>query len=144
DPTPERTESAWRSTTDAAELVARRGAFVRAQDLFQRAAELASEAPQTLAALRAASDLATRRFRGDQALQLLRREADVAEQSGDRGAAASALARGVELATRMGGVTGEVPEADVRAMLERGEALAGDADPVTRCRLILDQGWIAW
>jgi Arc/MetJ-type ribon-helix-helix transcriptional regulator len=29
-------------------------------------------------------------------------------------------------------------------MLERGEALADDADPVTRCRLILDRAWIAW
>ena len=44
----------------------------------------------------------------------------------------------------MGGVTGEVPEEEVRAMLERGESLADQADPVTRGRLVLDRAWLAW
>ena len=144
DPSPERVAAAWRSTIAAAELVARRGASARAQELFERAADLAPDAAEKVQALRAASDVAVRQFRGDLGLVLLRREADVAERSGDTRRAASALARGAELATRMGGVTGEVPKAEIQEMIRRGEELADEGDVVTRGRLILDRAFYAW
>src|SRR5439155_11649453 len=93
EPSEERWESAWRATVDAARLVARRGASVRAQHLFERASELARDTDARLEALRSAADLAIRRFRGDQALELLEREAEVACGVDDEPAGASALAR---------------------------------------------------
>jgi class 3 adenylate cyclase/tetratricopeptide (TPR) repeat protein len=143
-PSTQRTEGAWAATVDAARIVARRGASTRAQHLFERASELAPDVRAQLAALRDAADIAIRRFRGDQALELLEREAAVADEAGDRAAAASALARAVELATRMGGVIGDVSEAEVGEMMRRGEALIDDADLVTRGRLVLDRAFIAW
>jgi class 3 adenylate cyclase/tetratricopeptide (TPR) repeat protein len=144
DPSDERTEGAWRATVEAADVVARRGASVRAQHLYERASELAPGIGARLEALRAAADIAIRRFRGDQALELLEREADVACEIDDNSAAASALARAVELATRMGGSTGEVAESDVQDMMARAERLVGEDDLVTRGRLILNRGWIGW
>src|SRR5204863_4883653 len=92
----------------------------------------------------AAAAVALRRFRGDEAVRLLREMAAAAEAAGDDGSAASAYAFAVETATRMGGITGAIPEDEVREMLERGKALAGAADPATRALLILDEAWIAW
>src|SRR5256885_4590173 len=96
EPSTQRTEGAWAATVDAAHVVARRGASVRAQHLFERASELAPDVGARLHALRSAADIAIRRFRGDQALGLLEREAEVAFAADDRAAAASALARAVE------------------------------------------------
>ena len=73
-----------------------------------------------------------------------------AARSGDRragratGIAAAAYAEAVLIICRMGGITGEVSEGDVRAMLARGRELVADDDDVTRTVLLLDEAWIAW
>ena len=75
---------------EAAGTVAERAAVARAQELYEQAAELASDTEEKLGALRAAGGVAMRQFRGDQALKLYKREAEVAETVGLRDAAASA------------------------------------------------------
>ena len=144
DPSAERAEAAWRATVEAARLVAQRGGSNRAQELYAQAAELAPGSEACVEALQAAAAVAIRRFRGDDALALMRREAEVAEAAGEPGLAASALARAVEVASRMGGITGDVPRSELEAMIARGDELAGDADATTRARLLLDRAWLVW
>jgi class 3 adenylate cyclase len=144
DPSPARADTACRSRFEAAESAARRGAVARAQELFEQVAELEAADRDRIEPLRAAADLALRRWRGDQALPLLREEAAAAERAGDRGAAASAYARAVEVAARMSGITGQLPEEEVTAMLRRGQELVPEQDRKTRARLLLDEVWIAW
>jgi class 3 adenylate cyclase len=145
DPAPARRATAHEATFEAAGLVFRRGASIRAQELYERAAELAASSADQIVALRAAATTAVRRFRGDEAVRLLQATAAVAEEADDPAAAAEAYARAVEIATRMSGITGlPVTEADLIAMLERGEELSDEADPSTRARLALDEAWLAW
>ena len=144
DPAPQRRREAYRDTIEAAGTVAERAAVARAQELYEHAAELASDTEEKLAALRAAGGVAMRQFRGDQALKLYKREAEIAETAGLRDAAASAYAIAVLIPARMGGITGEVPEAEMAAMLRRGRELASPDDLETQTRLILDEAWIAW
>jgi class 3 adenylate cyclase len=145
DPAPARRAAAHEATFEAAALVFRRGASIRAQELYERAAELAAAPGDQIAALRAAATTAVRRFRGDEAVRLLQAMAAVAEEADDPAAAAQAYAMAVEIATRMSGITGlPLSESDLMAMLDRGEALSEDADPATRARLTLDEAWIAW
>jgi class 3 adenylate cyclase/tetratricopeptide (TPR) repeat protein len=144
DPTPERANVAFRATFGAADSAARRGAVARAQELFEKVAGLDLDDRDRIEPLRAAADLALRRWRGDQALPLLREEAAAAERAGDPGAAASAYARAVEVAARMSGITGLLPEAELTAMLRKGQDLVPDEDRATRTQLLLDEVWIAW
>jgi class 3 adenylate cyclase len=145
DPSPERTETACRATFAAAEAAARRGAVERGQQLFEQVAKLETDDAMRMEPLRAAADLALRRWRGDQALVLLREEAATAERAGDAGAAASAYARAVEVAGRMSGISGRgVSEEEVRSMLRKGQQLVTEADRETRTRLLLDEHWVAW
>jgi class 3 adenylate cyclase len=144
EPTAERAERAHRATVDAASLVAQRGASIRAQELYAQAAELATATQAKVEALQAAAALAIGRIRGDDALALMRREADVAEAAGEPGLAGSALARAVEVTARMGGITGDIPRAEIEAMVARGQELADPADAVTSARLLLDRAWLAW
>ncbi len=44
----------------------------------------------------------------------------------------------------MGGLTGLLPRDEIEAMLARGRELVSEDDLVTRARLVLDEGWIAW
>ena len=44
----------------------------------------------------------------------------------------------------MGGITGDLPEEELQAMLDRGRALVPDDDKVTRARLLLDEAWMSW
>ena len=88
--------------------------------------------------------MALQRWRGDESLRLLREMADIAERGGEARLAAGAYARAVEVVSRMGGITGDLPEEELQAMLDRGRALVPDDDKVTRARLLLDEAWMAW
>ncbi len=143
-PSAEHAEAAWQASIEAAEVVARRGASARAQELFEQAVDIAPSDVERLKALRAASHLAIRRFRGDEALRLAREEASVAERAGENGAAAAAYGRAVEIAGRMGGITGDVPLHELEEMLARAEKLADPDDFETQAQLRLDRAWIAW
>jgi len=144
EPSAERAEAARRATVEAAEIVSRRGASSRAQELYERAAELASSETDRIEALRAAAEMAARRYRGDEALRLFRAAADVSERAGNHGEAAAAYALAVEIATRMAGITGRLPEAELRSMLGHARELVAPEDEVTKARLVLDEAWIAW
>ncbi len=143
-PSAERERTAWQASLDAADAVARRGASGRAQELFEQAVGLAPGDVERREALRAACNLALRRFRGDEALRLVRQEARMAEAAGENGAAAAAYARAVEVAARMGGITGDLPDEELEYMLDRAEALADADDLETQARLRLNRAWIAW
>jgi class 3 adenylate cyclase len=144
DPGRERRQSAYAATVEAARTVARRGATSRAQELYERAAPLAGSTAERLDCLRAAASVAVRQFRGDEALRLRLEEAEVAERAGEPAEAASALSHALQIPARMGGITGDVPEAEMVAMLRRGRDLVAEDDPVTRARLLLDEAWIGW
>jgi tetratricopeptide (TPR) repeat protein len=144
EPTPERSAQAFRATLDAAEALFRRGASRRSQHLYEHAAELAGSPSDRVEALFDASAVATRRFRGDEAVRLLREMAAVAEEAGDSAKAASAYAMAVEIATRMRGITGWLPESELTELLRRGQELSDAADPPTRALLVLDEAWMAW
>ena len=88
--------------------------------------------------------MALQRWRGDESLRLLREMADIAERGGEARLAAGAYARAVEVVSRMGGITGDLPEEELQAMLDRGRALVPDDDKVTRARLLLDEAWMSW
>ncbi len=145
DPTPARRAAAHDATFEAAERVFKRGASIRAQELYERAAKLAGTSAQRILALRIAATTAVRRFRGDEAVRLLRSTAKVADESGDAAAEAEAHSMAVEIATRMAGITGlHLLESDLKEMVRRGQELAGRADPATRARLALNEAWLAW
>ncbi|MGH2966961.1 MAG: ATP-binding protein [Solirubrobacterales bacterium] len=144
DPTPTRSEAAHVASVEAARIAARRGATARAQELYEQAAGLAADEAGRVDALRAAAELALQRWRGDEAIPLLKRAAAISEDAGDARRAASAYARTVEMVARMGGVSGTLPEDELAQMLQRGRELVPDDDTVTRARLLLDEAWIAW
>jgi len=144
EPSPERMEAARRASVEAAEIAARRGATARAQELLEQAAELAVDVGRRAELLRSAGELALQRWRGDETLRLLREAAAVSERAGERQLAASAYARLVEVAARMGGVSGTIPEDELEALLDRARELAPDDDLVTRARVLLDEAWVAW
>jgi class 3 adenylate cyclase len=143
-PTQEHTEAARLASIEAASVATRRGATARAQELFQQAAELAAEPEDRADALRSAAELALHRWRGDDTLRLLRESAGVSEEVGATRQAAGTYARVVEVVARMGGLTGMIPREELEAMLRRGQDLVPEDDLVTRARLVLDEGWIAW
>jgi hypothetical protein len=144
EPSEERGHAAYRAVVEAAGMVARRGAIKRAQGLYEQGAELAGSTRGRLDCLAAASDVAVRRWRGDEAVALRREQAAIAEAAGEDALAAEAYARAVEFLARMGGVSGELPEPELRAMLDRGRELVAGDDASTRARLLLDEAWIAW
>jgi class 3 adenylate cyclase/tetratricopeptide (TPR) repeat protein len=144
EPSQERRQRAYSASREAAEIVARRGASLRAQHLLEQAAELAGSDADRLDSLRSAANVAVRGFRGDEALRLCREEAAAAEALGDTDAAASAYAQAVQIGARMGGVTGYVPEVELTAMQRRGHELVAEDDLHTRARLLLNDAWIAW
>ena len=143
-PSPERATAAWQASVDAADVVSRRGASARAQELFEQAVSLAPGDSERILALRAAGVLAIRRFRGDEALRLAREEARLAEAAGENGTAAAAYAQAVEIASRMGGITGDVPIVELETMLRRAEELVDPGDAATKAAIKLDRAWVAW
>jgi class 3 adenylate cyclase/tetratricopeptide (TPR) repeat protein len=142
--TPEHSEAARLASLEAAAVAARRGASARAQELFEQAAGLAADLEDRADALRFAAELALQRWRGDDALRLLRESAAVSEEVGAGRQTASIYARVVEVVARMGGLTGVLPQEELEAMLARGHELVPEDDIVTRARLVLDEAWIAW
>jgi class 3 adenylate cyclase len=142
--TTERTEAARLASLEAAAMATRRGASGRAQELFGQAAGLARDSGQRAHALRSAAELALHRWRGDDAIRLLREAATVSEEAGHRHEAAITYARSVEVVARMGGITGTLPRDELEAMLRRGQDLVPEDDLVTRARLLLDEAWMAW
>jgi class 3 adenylate cyclase len=142
--TPARLETAYVATLEAAEIAQRRGGAASSQRLHEQAATLAPTEAGRVKALRAAAEVAIRRMRGDQGLRLLRTAAEVAERSGENRPAAAAHARAVEVVTRMGGVTGDLAEEEMVAMLARARKLVPDDDIATRALLRLDDAWMAW
>ncbi len=143
-PGPEHADAARVASLEAAAVAARRGASARAQELFEQAAALASDAEDRADALRFAAELALHRWRGDETLRLLRESAAVSEEIGATGQAASTYARVVEVVARMGGLTGILPREELETMLARGRDLVSEEDLITRARLVLDEAWIAW
>jgi hypothetical protein len=91
---------------------------------------MAPEDSGRIGPLRTASELALRRWRGDEGIELLRREAEAAERAGDPRAAALALTKAVEVGTRMAGITGDVPKEEMHGMLERAREIAPAGDRV--------------
>lgn len=144
EPTQARTEAALEESLEAAQTAARRGAVARSQELYESAAEMAPAAEQKIKPLRTAAELALRRWRGDQAIELLQREAEAAGDAGQGRAAAAALTKAVEVGTRMAGVTGELPEPKLREMLDRAGEVAPPDDELIRGWLLVDEAWIAW
>ncbi len=143
-PTDARGQTAREASLEAAEIAARRGATARAQELYEQSAALAGSDRERAEALDAAAGVALQRWRGDESLRLLREMADIAERGGEARLAAGAYARAVEVVSRMGGITGDLPEEELQAMLDRGRALVPDDDKVTRARLLLDEAWMSW
>jgi predicted ATPase/class 3 adenylate cyclase len=144
EPTPERALAAHEAGLEAARIAARRGALARSQELYEHAAGLATDELERAEALRFAAEMAIHRWRGDQGLTLLRDAAQIAERADATGLAAAHYGRAVELATRMMGVTGEVPEQLLLEMLDRGRQLVPDDHLATRAQLLLDEVWMGW
>jgi hypothetical protein len=118
--------------------------LARSQELYEHAAALAADDVERAKALRVAADVANRRWRGDIAFGLLRKAAQTAERAGEPALAASAYARAVELASRMIGVTGELPPQQLTEMLDAARRLAPPDDLPTKAQLLLDEVWIEW
>jgi class 3 adenylate cyclase len=144
DPSPERTEAAREATLRAAESAVRRGAAGRGQELYEEAARLASDPADRFEALRDGADVALRRWRGDHGVRLWREAAEVADAAGDAAEAGSAYARAVEVATRMRGITGDVPIDELTAMQERARELVSEGDICGRANVLLGEAWLAW
>ena len=151
DPAPERRREAYRATVEAAGIVAERAAVARAQELYEHAAELAGDTEERPCALRAAGGVAMRQFRGDQALKLRKREAEIAEAAGLRDAAASAYAIAVSIPARMGGSPARRRGGDGRDASPRSRAcVAGrprGTDPVDPRRgvdRLAARPWTRW
>jgi class 3 adenylate cyclase/tetratricopeptide (TPR) repeat protein len=143
-PTDERRRAAHAALLEAAETAARRGAGSRAQDLYEHAAALADSDAGRVEPLHAAAEIALRRWRGDHAVRLYRESAEAGERADQPERAAASYARAVEVGSRMGGITGSLPEGELERMLARGRDLVDDGDLVTRARLRLDEAWVVW
>jgi hypothetical protein len=144
EPGPARSQAAHDAAVEAAEVAGRRGAQARTQQLYEQAGAFATSDEDAVAALRNAGTAAMQRWRGDQGLPLLREAAAVAERAGLTGAAAAAYGFTVEAVARMGGITGDLPEPEVRELQERAERLVPADDFATRAQLMLNHVWIAW
>ena len=139
-----RAERARHALLEAADFAVRRGAGGRGKDLYEQAAELASDPGDRAAILKTAAEIALRRWEGAEALRLLRSTAGICEETGDRAGAAGTYARMVEVATRMGGISGKVAEGEARSIQAKARALADKADPMIAAQLRLNEAWIAW
>jgi hypothetical protein len=144
EPSVARRRMACEAALEAARIATRRGALARSQELYEHAAGLAADDLDRAKALRIAAEVAIRRWRGDIGFDLLGQAARAAERADEPGLAAAAYGRAVELSSRMIGVTGELPERQIREMLERARRLVPTDDLATRAQLLLDDVWIEW
>jgi class 3 adenylate cyclase len=143
-PTQARRHAARGGVLEAAATATRRGAGARGQALYEQAAALAGDDAGRIEPLSEAAEVALRRWRGDHSVRLYREAAAAAERADADAKAAGAYARAVEVGARMGGISGQLPQDELIAMLDRGRALVSPDDVVTRARLLLDEVWIAW
>jgi class 3 adenylate cyclase len=141
---PERAAVAFDAVTGASEIALKRGAAARAQELLEQAARFAPDASTACEALGEAAEIAMSRMRGDESYRLLREKAAIAERSGDRNNAACALAVAVEVTTRMSGLSGQRPEAELERTIAEARALGDPADEGLRAQLLLDEAWMMW
>ncbi len=144
DATGARRDAASDALIEAAHAATRRGAGARALELYEHAATLAGDEARRIEVLGTAGDVALRSWRGDHAIRILREAAVAGERAGEPALAAAAYARAVEVGARYHGISGEIPESELRPMLDRGRALVSEDDIVTRARLLLDEAWLAW
>jgi class 3 adenylate cyclase len=142
-PTPERRAAACRAISEAAASAVRRGAVAPGQQLYEQAAEL-SDGSDRVDLLVAAAEVALRRWRGDHAVRLFREAGRAAEGTDEPSRAAGPYAKAVEVGTRMGGISGGPPTAELLPMLERGRELVAEDDVLAKARLLLDEAWMAW
>jgi predicted ATPase/DNA-binding CsgD family transcriptional regulator len=106
-----------------------RGLLAESQHRYEHAAEVAADTTQAVDMLLCAGGAAASRQVGNDSLRLWRAAADTASAAGDRGAAASALARSAELIMRGPGIIAEKPpEGAQRLLVAEARALAAD-DP---------------
>ena len=144
DPDPERSRAAFDATTQASGYATRRGAVARAQELLEQAARFAPDQGRRIESLKAASELALRRLRGDDAFRLMIEAAEAGEEAGTPADAAQWYAKAVEIGSRMAGISGRFDEAYLQELLERAERLAPDPTPGLRIHLNLNRVWIPW
>ena len=144
DPDPERARAAFDATTQASGYATRRGAVARAQELLEQAARFAPDQGRRIESLKAASELALRRLRGDDAFRLMIEAAEAGEEAGTPVDAAQWYANAVEIGSRMAGISGRFDEAYLQELLERAERLAPDPTPGLRIHLNLNRVWIPW
>jgi predicted ATPase len=130
----EQRDPAYRVSLLMAGLSFERGRPGESQRRYELAAELAPDGTAATAALRRAAGAAETRHFGTEAFRLWRMAADSAEQHGDPGGAAMALARAAELVGRAPGLMHAVPPpAEVDRLLARARLLAvGDAAAESR------------
>ncbi len=144
EPSGDRADRAREALLEAADFAVRRGAGGRGRELYEQAAGLAAVPIERAGILRTASEIALRRWEGAEALRLLRETAGIFEEAGERTRAAGIYARMVEVATRMGGISGRVAQEESRSIQAKARALADPADPVIQAQLRLNEAWIAW
>ena len=140
----QRVDRAHEALVEAADFAVRRGAGGRGRELYEQAAGLTTDPIEQARVLRTAAEIALRRWEGAVALRLLRRAAGTWEEAGDRGRAAAVYARMVEVATRMGGISGRIPEEECGALQSKARALADPGDRIIQAQLRLNDAWIAW
>ena len=144
EPDPARQAAAFEATIDASEHAALRGAIAQAQQLLEHAAELAPSGEQRVTSLKRASELAMSRLRGDEGYRLLLAAGEVAEELGMAREAAELYAWGVEVGSRMAGISGGPPSSQLAEVLARAERLAPSPDPGLKAEILLDHAWIQW
>jgi len=137
-------QRAFDASAEAAGLARSRGAVARAQDLYEQAGGLEVDPQNRIHSLLAAAEIALSRARGHDAARLFEEAAELAERAGRDEEAAEYLARSVEISTRMGGISGGAPVADVVPLLERARRLAPEPGLGLRTRFVLDDAWVAW
>jgi class 3 adenylate cyclase/tetratricopeptide (TPR) repeat protein len=144
DPTDARRQAAREAVLIAADSAVRRGAAARGRELYEEAARLSGEGIGRVEALDAAAEVALRVWRGDHAVRLFREAGEAGERAGELGPAARAYARAVEIGSRMHGISGDPPPAELQPMLDRGHEVVPDDDTETKARLRIDDAWMAW
>jgi class 3 adenylate cyclase len=140
----QRTERAHRALLEAADFAVRRGAGRRGRELYEQAAGLAPDPTTAAETLKTAAEIALRRWEGAETLRLLSGAAGGFEEAGREGRAAGIYARMVEVATRMGGISGRIPEEETGSLQAKARSLADPEDRITLTQLRLNDAWIAW
>jgi predicted ATPase/DNA-binding CsgD family transcriptional regulator len=127
---------AYRLAIGLAHLSFIRGMPGESQRRYEQAAELAPDDLTAADVLRSAAGAAEARHFGNEALRLRTAAAEAALRAGDRPGAAGDLAKNAELINRAPGLMATEPEAEAKALIARGWALAG-GDLAAEARLLI-------